>query len=564
MEPRPEPARLRTDVFLTFGGKAATLVLGLLTALVVARQLGPSAQGIFAVAYTLSLMLIQFGGLGLTTANPYFAAREPATIPRIVGNALWLALVLGAGLAGLGVAIKLAVPGVLEGLGWEPLLVTLAGVPAGLAALFLQSVLLGEGRIVAYNAVEVGQNALTLVVLLAGFVLLDLSVTGVLVVIGAGRLAAALHLSRRYSPAARDITGWLDFGLARAMLAYGFRVYVAILLSFLVIRLDLLLVNAYVGATETGLYSVAATLADGMYVLPMVIGLNLFPRVARGEPMQQSAEVFRSVAVLYGLVCLATVPVAGPAIRLLFGAEYAEATTLYYWLLPGIYCLGLLTILSYHFAGRGYPARLMVVWVAGLALNVALNVVFLPGRSAEVASIASSITYAFLLALHVVLFAREAGGYRALRPRIARGRPVRPCRVHSRNGLAVAEPYLFPETIYGHRQRVYWIRSHLRPTDRVVEFGCGTGRLIAMPLLGWGYDVLGVDLDEASIEHGREMLRRAGLDPAGPRGFRPPRNARRVRRRRRVGSPRAPERRRPSVVPAQPLVKSCAPVDGCS
>jgi O-antigen/teichoic acid export membrane protein len=416
MEQSPEPARLRTDVFLTFGGKAVTLVLGLLTAVVVARQLGPTAQGIFAVAYSLSLMLVQFGGLGLTTANPYFAAREPATIPRIVANAVWLALALGVGLAGVGVAIKLAAPGVLEGLGWKPLLVTLAGVPAGLAALFLQSVLLGEGRIVAYNAVEVGQSALTLAALLAGFALLDLRVTGVLLVIGAGRLGAAfvyLALLARRS----GVSGRLDAGLLRTMLAYGFRVYVAILLSFLVIRLDLLLVNAYVGAYEAGLYSIAATLADGMYVLPMVIGLNLFPRVARGAPSQQSAEVFRSVSVLYGLVCLATVPVAGPAIRLLFGAEYADATPLYYWLLPGIYCLGLLTILSHHFAGRGYPARLMAVWVAGLALNIAINVTFLPGHGAEVASIASTIAYAFLLALHVELFAKEAGGLGALRPR---------------------------------------------------------------------------------------------------------------------------------------------------
>jgi SAM-dependent methyltransferase len=76
----------------------------------------------------------------------------------------------------------------------------------------------------------------------------------------------------------------------------------------------------------------------------------------------------------------------------------------------------------------------------------------------------------------------------------------------------LTDPYLFPETIYGHRQRVLWIRSHLKPSDRAVEFGCGTGRLIAMPLLGWGYDVVGVDLDEVSIEHGREMLRRAGLN----------------------------------------------------
>ena len=416
MEPAPARARLRTDVFQTFGGKATTLVLGLLTALAIARQLGPTAQGVFAVAYVLGLMLIQVGNVGLTSANPYFAAREPGTIPRIVGNALWLALGLGAVLAGAGVVVKLVAPDVLDGVGWETLLVTLAGVPAGLAAIFLQSVLLGEGRMVAYNAVEVGQGALTLAALLVGFALADLRVTGVLLVIGAGRLAAAAVYVALLARGT-GVSGRPDVKLARVMLAYGVRVYVAILLSFLVIRLDLLLVNAYAGAREAGLYSIAATLADGMYVLPMVIGLNLFPRVASGEPSKQSAEVFRSVSVLYGLVCLVTIPLAEPAIRLFFGDEYADAAPLYYWLLPGIYCLGMVTILSYHFAGRGYPARLIAVWVAALALNVALNVAFLPGRGAEVASIASSVTYAFLLALHVALFADEAGGYGALRPR---------------------------------------------------------------------------------------------------------------------------------------------------
>ena len=69
------------------------------------------------------------------------------------------------------------------------------------------------------------------------------------------------------------------------------------------------------------------------------------------------------------------------------------------------------------------------------------------------------------------------------------------------------------ENIYGHRQRLYWLRDHLRPEDRAVEFGCGTGRLITIPLRSWGYDVTGVDLDETSIAHGREVLERAGLDP---------------------------------------------------
>ena len=34
------------DVFLTFGGKAGTLLLGLLIVVVIARELGPTRQGI--------------------------------------------------------------------------------------------------------------------------------------------------------------------------------------------------------------------------------------------------------------------------------------------------------------------------------------------------------------------------------------------------------------------------------------------------------------------------------------------------------------------------------------
>ena len=49
-----QQARLRTDVFVTFGGKAATLLLGLATAAIVARELGPSGQAVFAVAFTLT------------------------------------------------------------------------------------------------------------------------------------------------------------------------------------------------------------------------------------------------------------------------------------------------------------------------------------------------------------------------------------------------------------------------------------------------------------------------------------------------------------------------------
>jgi O-antigen/teichoic acid export membrane protein len=408
---RAEP-RLRTDVFLTFGGKAATLLFGLLIVVAVARELGPSGQGLFAVAYSLTLMLAHLGGLGLTTANPYFTAREPGRRASIVANSLWLAAGLGGLLIAAGLALRAIAPDALQGLGWEPLAVTLVGIPGALAALFLQGVLLGESRMVAYNGVEAAQAALTLAALLVGFAAFDFGLTGALAVLTAGRYAAvAAYLALLVPPRRR-----LDAALARRMLTYGLRAYVAIVVSFFVIRLDLLLVNGYLGAREAGLYSVAATIADGMFVLPMVVALNLFPRVARSETHEQTAEVFRSLAVLYGAVCLATIPLA-QAIPLVFGDSFDGSISLYYWLLPGVYCLGMLTILAHHFAGRGYPREAAAIWFVGLALNVAINIAFLPGRGAWVASLASSIAYAVLLALHLWLFVREAGSLDVLRPR---------------------------------------------------------------------------------------------------------------------------------------------------
>ena len=43
-----------------------------------------------------------------------------------------------------------------------------------------------------------------------------------------------------------------------------------------------------------------------------------------------------------------------------------------YWLAPGVFSLGLVTVLSHHFAGRGFPLQALTVWFIGLAVNLAI------------------------------------------------------------------------------------------------------------------------------------------------------------------------------------------------
>jgi O-antigen/teichoic acid export membrane protein len=418
--PLPAPERgLRSDVLLMLGAKLGVLVCGAATTVIVARSLGPAGRGSLASIYALMTLMVQLGTFGIASANPYFAAREPHLRARIAGNSLWLAGVLGPAMAAIGVAVKIVAPGAFADIGWAELSVGMLAVPIGLGSLFLQSILLAEGRTVLYNGVDVGVALLTLglvgvvLPLAGGGVLLALSL-----LVGPHVLALLIFTfaMRRHGRLRRP----LDRALALRMIGYGARAYVVTLLAYLLIRVDLLLVNGIQGAGSAGQYSVAVAVADALELLPLSVCVNLFARVARGSADREvSLSVFHLIAVGYLIVCALAAALAGPAITLLFGQAYHPAISLLLWLLPGVYCFGLLNVIAYYFAANGMPRELALVWIPGLAINLALNLTLLPHHGTYVASLASSVAYALVLVLHLRMFARDLGGWSPLRPTVA-------------------------------------------------------------------------------------------------------------------------------------------------
>jgi O-antigen/teichoic acid export membrane protein len=419
-EERPIVERgLRHDVLLMMGSKLCVLALGAVTTVILARSLGPVGRGSLAAVYALMTLLAQLGTFGIASANPYFVAREPQLRARIAGNSLWLAGVVGPVMAAIGIIVKSVAPKAFADVTWAELSVGMFAVPVMLASLFLQSMLLADGRTLLYNGIEVSAAMLTVLLLITvlplggGGVLLALSL---MVAVQVVALLLYMSTTRRYGRLLRP----LDRTLVRRMIGYGARAYVATLIAYMLIRIDLLLVNGIQGAGAAGQYSIAVALADALYLLPVSVSVNLFARVARGSAERElSLSVFHLVAVGYLVVCVIAAPLAGPAITLMFGAAYHPAISLFLWLLPGVYFLGLLTVIAYHFAAQGMPRELVFVWGPGLVVNLAIDIVLLPNHGTYIAPIASTLGYAIVLVLHLRLYARDLGSWARLRPTLA-------------------------------------------------------------------------------------------------------------------------------------------------
>jgi O-antigen/teichoic acid export membrane protein len=288
-------------------------------------------------------------------------------------------------------------------LGPVPLSLLMLGavaLPFSLASSQFQGLLLGRRRVRDFNYMD----ALDRLMLLSGTLLLLPGLgRGVRALIA---LTVALAIVRylvyqvmlrpeaaRYRP---------DLLLLRRMAKFSVKAYVVSLLSFLVLRSDIVLVSAMLGARATGLYSLSVQAADFLLILPGVIGTLLFPRVAAARDEDSAlftAKVCRHAAFAVGLACLATAAGSVWAIRLLFGEAYLGSAAPLLALLPGVWCMALQLVLSNDLAGRDYPAFMISIWSVVLFVNVGLNVLWLPKIGIVGAAASSSVAYALALAL---------------------------------------------------------------------------------------------------------------------------------------------------------------------
>jgi len=399
---------------VTFISGILSFLLGIGTSVILARVLGPEGRGIYALAILLPSLIITFGNLGIGPATVYYVARGEFRRQEILGNNVLLSV----GIGGIGVLAGLIVvlffrekvfPGVSPGY----LLLALVLVPVEVLFSYVRYVLLGAQRIKEFNYVQIAQS-----ILFPGFITLALlglkaGVTGaILAELFTWVIVDALvfRLARRV---AEGIELKPNISYIKRTTTYGIQAHLANILGFLNYRVDMFLVNGFLGPAAVGLYAVGVGLVEKLWMISYAASTVLFPRVAAETEEDRRKEftplVARTVLWITAMAALVLALLSRWIVLLLYSEAFLPAAGALQALLVGIVALSAGRVLANDIAGRGFPGLNIYTGLATVLTNVILNLLWIPRYGIVGAAWASTVSYTVLFLGALFFYCRLSG-----------------------------------------------------------------------------------------------------------------------------------------------------------
>jgi len=388
----------------TFATRALLIGIGLITTVIVARVLGPEGRGLYAVALAISTIGVQFGNLGLHASNTYYVAKNPELLPALIGNTLVISFGVGT-LIGVLIWLTFFLWPNLAPLNKFLLILSLVWIPFGLAYLLIQNLLLGIGNVRAFNLIELFSKLLGIA--LIGLVLLSDKITVERVFLASFFTLVISFVWALWQLESKAGAFPLpSFSLFKENIFYGLKAYLAAFFAFIVLKVDLLMIQYLLGKEQAGYYSIAVTMADMVISLPVVIGTILFPKLSAMSDQCNKWEFTKKMAkMVTGIMIIVTtsaVLLGKPVVQFLFGNDFAPAVPAFNWLLPGIFLISVNIILMNYFASVGIPNITIYSPAAAMIINIILNLMLIPNFGIVGASISSTVSYGIMFSLSII------------------------------------------------------------------------------------------------------------------------------------------------------------------
>jgi O-antigen/teichoic acid export membrane protein len=185
----------------------------------------------------------------------------------------------------------------------------------------------------------------------------------------------------------------------KKLLRYSLTALGANAIFFLVYRIDYFFVkySPVCTAADLGNYIQVSKLGQLMLLIPQIIASVVFPRTAKGIEEKALSDAIitmvRLFSQLYLVVFILIALFGGEFFTLLFGESFNKMQLPMLIIIPGIFSLSVLSLLSAHFAGKGKVRINLYGAIIGLIVMIAGDLVFVPRYGIIAAAVVSTASY---------------------------------------------------------------------------------------------------------------------------------------------------------------------------
>lgn len=388
------------------------MVLGFVSNVIITRSLGVEYFGNYTLVIILVTLASQFGSFGLNSANIHFVAKDSSLLQPLLNLSLFVSVISSVCICFLIFFLNYLHPNLL-GLNNISLLFTVILTPLALIGLLVKSLLIGLGRINDDNKFSIIARVLSLLILSLGmfcvgkgFSLFSLNHFSMNLVIAwfafSMNLVIMIYFTLQVTKFIKQ-KSYILKELFHKIYRVGFKAYVICLLSYLVLKSDIFLVNYYLTDDDLGNYSLAVSLVDYIYILPSVIGTIAFQRLsAEKSYFEKKALVSRIIKIFvpiftFGLVAFFFL--SEYLVSFVYGDEFLGSVQSVKILLVAILFMGIQTIQVQFLNSYGFPKQIIFYWVFALALNLILNFAFIENYGITAVALSTCASYAIVCLL---------------------------------------------------------------------------------------------------------------------------------------------------------------------
>lgn len=389
------------------------MLLGVIALSITARWLGPEGRGIVVTVTTWVNVFVEIAGLSLGTALIYQAThnKDKAWLGKTLGNLIVLVILMSIVSWFIITLIYVAgnywgLPKLLNGVPLYALVLGFLILPVWLWEQYNRSLLNIENHLNLFNRYQVIGSTTNAILLGLLVVVSNMGVAGVLIAKGVWQSIVAfggLHFLIKKESTAITV----DFSSMKTLVGDGLKLHLNTIGVLMMLSVDIIMVNAFLGVEATSYYQLAVQLVQMMLIVSYAAATVLQGEVTRkgiyGVWRYQKKILWMAMAFMV-VAILVTTYTAEWWLILLAGEAFHPSIELFQILSLTVLAITFNNILSVQWVARGLLWQMSVITLIKGIINIGLNALLIPKFGLLGAVYATFGVISFGLSINIIMY----------------------------------------------------------------------------------------------------------------------------------------------------------------